>query len=129
MSKHSSVGWTFTSIWEPMNGSHPVSGNREFGFTRALGGGHTFYSKGVDRLTDKIGENLERMSRDSKNSGVPFQKSDKLWKSFQDNIVDFVNTHGGQANKGTPQIYRPDWKVVKDGVNGKRPISDLNPDC
>lgn len=129
VSKYNSSGWTFTTIYEPMYGSHPVSGNRDFGFTKNANGSYTFYTRGVDRLTNADGSALERMTRDGENGGIPFQKADALWASFQKGIADYVNTHGGNAGAGGKETYRPDWSAVKDVIDGKAPLSSLSTDC
>ncbi|WP_447641691.1 MULTISPECIES: hypothetical protein [Chitinophagaceae] len=137
VTKVSSNGWTFTTIHDPYNGDHPVSGNREFGFTANANGSYTFYTRGVDRLTSIDGGLLQNFTN------FPFNSADGLWGSFQNKIKDFVNSHGGSAslsnflnvdNKGKQvansyQYYRPDWQKVKDVLDGKLPLSTLSKDC
>jgi hypothetical protein len=54
-----------------------------------------------------------------------FDAADKLWKSFQDKIQDFVNQQGGQTHKGEPIIGRPNWNEVKDFLNGQRTLESI----
>lgn len=115
--------WTFTTIHDPYNGDHPVSGNRDFGFTANPDGSYTFYTKGVDRLTDLMGATLQETS------GVPFNHADALWNSFQDKIEAFVNTNKGVALKQNYTPMRPKWQEVKDVLDGKKPVSTLQKDC
>jgi hypothetical protein len=60
----------------------------------------------------------------------PFEAADDLWSTFQDNLESFINKQGndGQAKKNTPQFDRPNWDVVKEVLQGDRPISDLGCD-
>ncbi|MBK7636218.1 MAG: hypothetical protein IPJ13_19560 [Saprospiraceae bacterium] len=51
--------WTFSTLNAPgwfqggsQDGYHPVSGNRRFGLIPNQDGSYTFYTSGVDRLTD-----------------------------------------------------------------------------
>ncbi|MDV2446003.1 hypothetical protein CMU93_00630 [Elizabethkingia anophelis] len=105
--------WTFTTIYEPIYGEHPVSGNRDFGFTRNTDGSYTFYTRGVDRLTDRIGETARLINN------YPFKKADNLWTSFQNKIKNFVNNHQGKSVVATQEIERPNWQKVKDVLDGK----------
>ncbi|RDC56456.1 hypothetical protein DU508_12755 [Pedobacter chinensis] len=122
-SKSSSSGWTFTTIHEPMYGDHPVSGNRDFGFTENGNGSYTFYTRGVDRLTTWDGDLMRLLGN------IPFNSADGLWTSFQNSIMQFVNTHEGYSNIVSPEKYRPNWDVVKDVLDGKKPLSTLSKKC
>lgn len=109
---------------------HPVSGNREFGFAANNDGSYTFYTKGVDRLSDAIISALQP----TPTIGIPFNQADELWTSFQNKIIAFVNDPlngdtSGAAIKGETKKYRPDWVDVKDVRDGKKPLSTLSNDC
>lgn len=123
VSKYNSSGWTFTTIHEPMYGDHPVSGNRDFGFVKNSNGSYTFYTRGVDRLTNWDADAVNAMF------GTPFDSADALWKSFQKKVSDFVNFNGGNAGSAQVEIHRPDWAKVKDVIDGKAPLSSLSTDC
>ncbi|QCR23248.1 hypothetical protein [Pontibacter sp. SGAir0037] len=114
----------FSTIKELYNGLHPVSGNREFGFTSNADGSYTFYTKGVDRLTDIWGTAAQSTT------GFPFKSADALWESLKDGIVYYVKTHQGAATKNIdPEPLRPDWAVVKQVRDGIKPLSILSNDC
>lgn len=115
--------WTFTTIHEPMYGDHPVSGNRNFGYTLNNDGSYTFYTRGVDRLTSWDGSKLQEFTN------IPFNKADELWKSFQNAISNFVNSHNGVATTNKAETFRPDWQNVKDVLEGKKPLSSLSKNC
>lgn len=123
VSKYNSSGWTFTTIHEPMYGDHPVSGNRDFGFVKNSNGSYTFYTRGVDRLTNWDADAVNAMF------DTPFDSADALWKSFQNKVSDFVNLNGGNAGSAQAEIHRPDWSLVKDVIDGKKPLSALSTDC
>lgn len=130
VSKYSPNSWTFSTIKDPYNGLHPVSGNREFGYTANADGSYNFYVMGVDRLTDVWGTIAQSAS------GFPFDQADALWTSFQDKIVAFVNdpsnggTPGAAAKNNTdPEPLRPDWVKVINVIDGKQPLSTLSNDC
>ncbi|MGJ1286050.1 hypothetical protein ACR79P_09395 [Sphingobacterium spiritivorum] len=121
--------WIFTTIREPHYGSHPVSGNREFGFVKNSDGSYIFYTKGVDRLTSAP-ETLSQMASDILNMNIsPYERTDKLWRSFQYQIERYVNKNGGKAKQEVPISKHPDWKSIKEVIDGKKPISYLNSNC
>jgi len=115
--------WTFTTIHEPMYGDHPVSGNRDFGYTANQNGSYTFYTRGVDRLTSWDSSFLQSRT------GIPFSQADALWTTFQNSISNFVQSHQGNANVNLKEILRPDWQKVKDVIEGKKPLSTLSKNC
>ncbi|MDM1073147.1 hypothetical protein HX001_11695 [Empedobacter brevis] len=128
VTNYSNREWTFSTIYDPKYGSHPVSGHRDFGFIQNSNNSYTFYTRGVDRLTDKSAETLYDLSQ-KLNYDIPFNIADNLWKSFQTKITDYVNSNGGKASVNSPQIKRPDWQLVKDVINGKKPLKSLSNDC
>ncbi|TDQ79453.1 hypothetical protein [Sphingobacterium yanglingense] len=120
VSKHNNVGWTFTTVYDPKYGIHPVSGNRDFGYFQNSDGSYTFYTRGVDRLTTGVDASMQN---------VAFFAADELWKSFQQKVKSFVESKQGSAAIGTPEIQRPDWVKVKEVIDGKKPLSTLSTDC
>ncbi|QDH80181.1 hypothetical protein FKX85_14485 [Echinicola soli] len=132
VSGYTSSKWTFTTVHDPKYSNHPVSGNRDFGYIKNANGSYTFYTRGVDRLTSWEGTFAQWMSdKISEENKVPspFGQADKLWKSFQSKLTDYVNGHGGKAKTSSPQVERPDWKDVKDVMEGKKSLSTLSKDC
>lgn len=130
VSSSSSNKWTFTTIYDPKFGEHPVSGNRDFGYTANVDGSYTFYTRGVDRLTSWEGVAAQNIPEIFGFNGIPFSQTDKLWISFQSSVYSFVNNNGGKAfmHLGT-HIERPNWVEIKDVVDGVKPLSTLNKDC
>lgn len=123
--------WVFTTIEVPygifqgQDGIHPVSGNREFGLIQNSNGTYTFYTRGVDRMTDGF------ESSASENSTIfvdPFANPDKLWNSLKTKVANFVQNNGGSSVTPTTSqnvIWRPDWYKVRQVLRGEIPISDL----
>lgn len=109
--------WRFTTISAPGDKTHPVSGTREFGYETNPDGSYTFYTRGVDRITQSINE----LFGESKT----FNGADKLWNSFQDKIQSFVSQNGGTSVKIEPTKGRPNWSEVGDVLNGIKPVSSL----
>ncbi|GAB3193768.1 hypothetical protein ABID22_003688 [Pontibacter aydingkolensis] len=133
VSKVTPNSWIFSTIKDPVNGFHPVSGNREFGYTSNSDGSYTFYVKGVDRITDPFTtfSNYITSAPALGNDGIAFEMADLLWESFQKGIRDYVNQPGadGQATIVPGTQYRPDWVKVKDVRDGILPLSTLSNDC
>lgn len=124
--------WVFTTIEVPygplqgQDGIHPVSGNREFGLIANPNGTYTFYTRGVDRMTD----GFESLMAENSNIvlGSPFDRPDILWNSLKTKIHNFVQNNGGSsATPSTSQnaIWRPDWTKVRQVLRGELAISDL----
>ncbi len=84
---------------------------------------YTFYTRGVDRITNFDVQFAQTLF------GIPFDSADALWTSFQNITTNFVNKNGGSATVGQQEIHRPDWNLVKDVIDGKKPLSSLSTDC
>ncbi|MBC8137335.1 MAG: hypothetical protein H8F28_15755 [Fibrella sp.] len=99
--------WIFSTIHTLGDGDHPVSGNRQFGFTSAPDGGFLFYTRAADRLTGLV---------DYLAADAAFGAADRLWKSFQNAIVSLVNGAGGSATALTPTSARHRWPADVSGI-------------
>jgi hypothetical protein len=110
--------WVFTTIHAPLgsDGTHPVSGNRQFGYKVNPNGTFEFYTKGADRLTTWFHNLIEPLA---------FNGADNLWESFQDHIKDFVNSHNGVSNVQIQFNNRPDWDKVKEMLTKDYPITSI----
>ncbi len=122
VSKYSSSSWIFTTIRAPWDWDHPVSGNREFGFTTNSDGSYTFYTKGVDRFTQGLtGETMAWAF----GLGNPFYGADELWSDFQAGIEKFVNSNGGSATIKDPEFLRPNWEKLRKYFDGEATSVEL----
>lgn len=111
-----------STIRTPLDGIHPVSGNRIWGIKAdPVNGGYTFYTTAVDRITSTLMD----MGNDvmewlpGVNSG--FDDADALWRSLQDKMAQFIIDNGGQAQKysGTPDVtFRPPFFVIEEYLVG-----------
>lgn len=120
VSGFNSNSWTFSTVSDPWNFDHPVSGNRKFGFVQNANGSYTFFTRGVDRITQQI-DNFVAQNLISN----PFEDPDALWSSFQKKLKNYINQHGGNATSATPIKYRPNWEKVKNVLNGQASIQIL----
>jgi len=130
-SQSDSNHWIFTTVEVPYglyqgkDGEHPVSGNREFGLIQNPNGTYTFYTRGVDRITD----GLESLFVENASIFIdPFENPDLLWNSLKTKVANFVQNNSGSAVTPTPSqnvIWRPDWYKVRQVLRGQIPISDL----
>jgi hypothetical protein len=75
-------------------GRHPVSGARQFGFTRNKDGSVTFYTKGADRPD----EDLLR--------GPGFLAQDAAWKSMMHGLRRQIEKQGGKVEKRTSTLRK-----------------------
>jgi len=106
-------GFSNSTISSPLDGSHPVSGNREFGiFANPNNNGYTFYTMGVDRTTNwffGVGNA----------TGWGFNSADNLWTNVQGKMAAYINNNGGQAYVQAPVIARPKWNHVDRYLRGE----------
>ena len=126
VSQYQSSDWIFTTIHDPQNADHPVSGNRQFGYTQDQDGGYTFFTRGADRITNNADELLGKILNLS-TEPIQFEKADQLWDSFQDAVRDFVKSNQGQASKQAATKNRPDWSKIREAIKNNRPLSTV--DC
>lgn len=103
-----------------------LSGNIEFGLIANSNGTYTFYTRGVDRMTDSF----ESLMAENSNIilGSPFYNPDVLWNSLKTKIFTFVENNGGSSVAPSPSqniIWRPDWTKVRQVLRGEVAISDL----
>ncbi|GEM_PF-2002392 len=123
VSQSNSTGWTFTTINDPRFQDHPVSGNRDFGYEQNSDGSYTFFTRGVDRITNWDATLIQWATQ------FPFNQADALWMSFQSKIATFINLNQGNAIINEPTKHRPDWSLVKQVMNGQQPLSALSTEC
>lgn len=120
--------WIFSTIQTPFvivtpgaDGLHPVSGNRKFGLKVNSNGSYTIYTRGVDRVQD-------RMDIAIVGQQFMFNKADQLWQSFQEGLRSFIqnnNTYANTVIKETPIKWRPNWTKVRDVLIKNQPLSTL----
>lgn len=111
--------WRFMTMEAPYDSEHPVTGTRQFGIEQNSNGSHNIYVRGVDRFTSRIQEATVGLFTN------PFLFADSLWESFQEKTNQFVNSNGGVSTINTPITNRPNWNIVKEVLEGSRPVSDL----
>lgn len=123
--------WYFTTLEVPWDGTHPVSGNRAFGYYTDVDGKMVIYTRGVDRfgfgthMLGDIGGTAEMVAQ-----AIAFSAADEKWQNFQQKVANFVNQghsngFNGMSNVITPKKYRPFWNEVINVLNGTQPISTL----
>lgn len=123
---YGAAGWTFTTIHDPWNRDHPVSGTRIFGCYET-GDGYVFYTQGADRLTNWFQNMVGVASNAVQGQALQFTQADNLWTSFQNKLVEFLNTpgRGVQAQVRTPIKNRPNWQKVKEALDNNRSLSTV----
>lgn len=58
-------------------------------------------------------------------TGVPFNKADELWTSYQKKLSAFVNSNDGTATIGATTKERPNYADVRDYLDGKISLEQL----
>lgn len=139
------TSWTFSTLTDPYNGTHPVSGNRRFGVTvtpdySGWAGGYyvdspptyTFYIQGVDRIYLRAGElvGAAASGQFSSSKALQYAKADNAWNSFITNIANFANSHQSQGSGNVAKInpsvtVRPNWADVTNALTNHRPLQSV----
>jgi hypothetical protein len=118
--------YTFSTMHSPLDAYHPVSGNRRFGIYRDQAGTQVFYIAGVDRISTNSIAFGNFLGSIFQMDG--FKEADKLWRDIQANMVNFINTHGGTANKfsGLSDFTaRPNWSDVEQFLKKQIDYAEL----
>jgi hypothetical protein len=102
--------FTFTTMYTPLDGNHPVAGNRRWGIFQS-GSSYYFYILGVDRTNDFATTLVNVVD-------IAFDGADDLWHNVQSNMLDFCDTHQGDAFMAEEKISRPEWDDVKQFLEG-----------
>src|SRR5215470_4186998 len=89
--------WIFSTVHSSADFDHPVSGNREFGYTPQADGDFVFYTRGADRATGYLDSLLSRLV---------FGGAEALWQSFQTHLADWINRNHGTAAVDMPLSER-----------------------
>jgi hypothetical protein len=126
--------WIFSTLTAPLwpytqDGTHPVSGNRQFGIKPLSNGNYEFFTKGVDRFFVPVDFN-DPFSNSGRKlvayimEKIAFSGADDLWTSVQDEVISFVNQKGGSASKGATLKKRPKFlDVINQLLKQNYPIN------
>jgi hypothetical protein len=118
--------WIFTTLIAHStlgNGWHPVSGNRQFGYTYE-NNIFTLYTRGADRATTWY--------HAINNSNEAFKRSDEFWHQMQANFAAFIHDKQGSTVQGgalQERILRPNWEEVKNLLKSTSTITSSGIPC
>ncbi len=125
LSANESHSFMFTTLQSPLDGAHPVAGNRRFGIynTPSNPNEYTFYTMGVDRTWDWF----DGFVNSSLMGNNIFNGADALWNNMQEKMMLFINSHGGQATPYAQRSYiaRPKWDAVQQYLKKQISLQDL----
>jgi hypothetical protein len=117
-----------STINSPLDGIHPVSGNRVWGINvDHTYGGYNFYTSAVDRITNPFFDLLNDIGEITP---IPsgFEQADNLWRSMQVNMINFINNNQGNASyyTGVNEVkFRPIWFLLKEFLKGNISLQQL----
>ncbi len=112
--------WVFSTIKAPseLDGYHPVSGNRQFGWhDQNMDGVITFYTKGVDRVSNWYHYLLEDYG---------YSGGEALWESMEIELFQFINSNGGSAVRfpmSQKRSHRPRFEEIRSKLKSAAPIN------
>lgn len=100
----SAAHWIFSTIEAPGDFTHPVSGNREFGYF-IRNENPVFYTMGADRVCGAmaiaaLGETI-------------FSKAHATWLGMQRRFISYIEHNGGRAKLVSSHSMRVDWEAAR----------------
>ncbi len=104
LSEKAETRWRFSTGRSDFHTPHPVSGTREFGFVQRTDGHVVIYTRGADRISNRLDEQTEDLI---------FRGGEDIWERFQQRLYDFVVDHGSTATISSPIVNRPCWAELK----------------
>ncbi|GGH65813.1 hypothetical protein GCM10011379_19360 [Filimonas zeae] len=115
--------FTFTTMKTPLDGGHPVSGNRRFGTWSDGSGSSYFYIGGMDKYTT----NAIALASGIKGlfSTTGYQDADKLWRGIIDNFAQFINDNKGVAAKQTDSVARINFELLEQYLKKEITLEQL----
>jgi hypothetical protein len=117
-SAHSDSTWTFSTARTAIDGSHPVSGVRQFGVANNGDGTVSYFTRAADRVSSMYWLTMNL------NPFVSiFEEGGAVWEGFQENLAADL---GSSAIIEPPVMYRPRWSTVDDVLKGEKPVSSLD---
>jgi len=117
-----------STLRSPLDGIHPVSGNRAWGISPDhANGGYIFYTTAVDRITNVI---MDLFNDLGELTPLPsgFEIADNLWRSLQDKMILFINNNNGNAAKYVQLDelkFRPHWILMREFLLGNISLAQL----
>ncbi|WP_156176061.1 hypothetical protein [Hymenobacter terrenus] len=138
--------WTFSTIRDPFNNAHPVSGNRTFGvlerpgmWTTSLLGlpyyqptRYLFYIRGADRISYRPFEFFGSLPNGSTQPANAFQftQGDNLWEGVMQRVAAFGNSHTTPTGTDRATVFasiknRPYWANVLVALQNNQPLSGV----
>ena len=124
--------WVFSTVFANQignsnNGSHPVSGNRQFGIKQLANGSYEFYIRAADRA--RINWVVSSMSWLTGNNSTEifYEITDQAWNNLMSSVLSLINdpNNGGIATLNPSTILRPDWNKVKDILKTDQPLESI----
>lgn len=125
VSNYKTKDWTVTTIQVPWDYQHPVSGNREWEYSKNADGSYIFFTRGADRLTGTMDIWTEYFG-DITKFRTPFELAKEFWSNFQKNAASFINGNEGIAEKGSSLSLQPDWKQIKKIWFGEAGVNSIS---
>ena len=108
--------WIFNTVRTPVlppgTGTHPVSGQRMFGYLEHENGDVTIYTRGADRATGYLDSLIEEQL---------YLGGAAFWVEFQYRLIKFVRDNGGEAELSGTFSRRFPWIDVQRQVSAGLP--------
>ena len=119
--------WTISTISTPSNGTQPFSGNRQWGWLINQSGNFEFFTRAVDvaniSILLNIGANTECQQE------TYYDIAEATWQNLQQEIANWINSNGGQANVNTPTTVNVKKETIKEVLTNNESIQQILSNC
>ncbi|WP_289044787.1 hypothetical protein [uncultured Olleya sp.] len=120
--------WAISTIITPSNGTQPFSGNRQWGWLINENGNLELFTRVVD--VAKIAKilNLAPGTDTECQQNSYYDIAEATWQNMQEEIAQWVNGNGGQANIVTNTAARVDKEKIEELLTSIETIEEINCD-
>ena len=126
ISKFTSNYWIGSTITTEQTGTQPFSGNRQWGYLTNQSGNLELYARAVDiaRLSNLTKYNPLGSSECKEDTYYNIGES--TWSNLQEEIKQWINDNGGQADVVPKIAIRFDKNKLKEMLESNETIDQIN---
>ncbi|AUC74270.1 hypothetical protein [Olleya sp. Bg11-27] len=120
--------WTISTITSLYNGTQPFSGNRQWGWLINENGNLELFTRAVDVAKIANILNLAPGTDTECQQNSYYDIAEATWQNMQEEIAQWVNENGGQANIVTSTAARVDKEKIEELLTSNETIEEVNCD-
>ena len=128
VSEFTTNDWTISTIRSPQNGSQPFSGNRQWGWVINQNGDLELFTRAVDVAKINNLLNVLGLANEDCQQDTYYNIAEATWENMQQEISQWINDNGGQANVIPKTAIRVDRKKIEELLTSNEAINEINCD-